>query len=373
MPVAGTPTALPPTEPRPTPGPPTPERSADSGRQLPARVAALQLERNLDLDLTDFTGQESPDEVYVGAVGADDQRIGVSLNIQGAFAEWPTTKKSSRAVDEFFSCSRDDYATCSVSKSDDEIALLYRSSKDGYRHIGADLLQVDGTRVVLSVAYPDSGRYRVSVKKVARAANLLGPELYAPPSADDVAEAEEQVVPWTLLDESATEEPDPSPTDDPGEFSGPLTARLAALYVSRMTPGEAVEFYGYESKNALTAIAMIDHGDPVEPGKAAARVVVDTAAKTIPDCSDPELDGCEISNPSPGVQLRADNTLVTVTGGNSASFRAGHPRPGTSLEQLTAIALDEDAWDVQAEPKASDATAAEQLEPYIAMNGPDDF
>ncbi len=49
------------------------------------------------------------------------------------------------------------------------------------------------------------------------------------------------------------------------------------------------------------------------------------------------------------------------------------PRPGTSLEQLTAIALDEDAWDVQAEPKASDATAAEQLEPYIAMNGPDDF
>ena len=202
-------------------------------------------------------------------------------------------------------------------------------------------------------------------------------------------------MPWTLLDESATEEPDPSPTDDPGEFSGPLTARLAALYVSRMTPGEAVEFYGYESKNALTAIAMIDHGDPVEPGKAAVRVVVDTAAKTIPDCSDPELDGCEISNPSPGVQLRvasktlvtmgettevltvqvlrADNTLVTVTGGNSASFRAGHPRPGTSLEQLTAIALDEDAWDVQAEPKASDATAAEQLEPYIAMNGPDDF
>ena len=67
--------------------------------------------------------------------------------------------------------------------------------------------------------------------------------------------------------------------------------------------------------------------------------------------------------------IRADGTLVTVTGGNTASFRAGHPRPGTNLDEVTAIALDE-AWAVDAEPKAKDLAAAKKLDPFVWMRAP---
>ena len=59
-----------------------------------------------------------------------------------------------------------------------------------------------------------------------------------------------------------------------------LTARLAALYLSRLAPAESVEFFGFEQADMVTAIAMIDRADPQASGKAALRVVVEVDPKS---------------------------------------------------------------------------------------------
>ena len=70
----------------PTTHPSSPATSMTQ-RLLPARVAALRLERGLGFDLDQAVGQESPDGLYVGAVAADRPKIGISLNIQANISE----------------------------------------------------------------------------------------------------------------------------------------------------------------------------------------------------------------------------------------------------------------------------------------------
>ena len=371
------------------PSPSQPTKTADPSpsqaaltRRLPARVVALRLERRLGFDLAQAVGQESPDGLYVGAVSADSPKVGIRLNIQGDFHEVMT-------------CDVVGVADCTETRTKSGGRVMrYTYTRAGYRTANADRLEPDGTRIALAVAYPLDEAYRITASKVARvAAGLGGDGLREAPSEADLAAAEREMVPWELLDDSATEEPEPS--DKPDGNPGVLTARLAALYLSRLAPAESVEFFGFQQADLVTAIAMIDRADPQASGKAALRVDVKVDPKSeLPGCDDPALSSCKLSRPDEGVGmrqavtdlvnmgeetkvitvdvLRADGTLVTVTGGNTARFRAGHPRPGTDLDDVTAIALDE-AWDVDAEPRAKDLAAAKKLDPFIWMKSPDDF
>lgn len=377
---------------------PSPSQAGEQ-RQLPARVAALRLEQGLGIDLDKAEGQESPDALYVGAVAAEDPKIGVSLNVQADFAERVTEDKGGKGVslDDIHNCEQVEQDDCSVTlhESTGAQVMRYTVTRDGYRTATADVLQADGSRVALAVAYPVDGAYRISATEVAEVATGVGEGFGTLPSAADLAAAEREIVPWTLLDDSATEKPDPQPTETPDAGSRNLTAPLAALHLSRLAPPAAVEFWGFEKGRTVVAVVMIDRHDPQASGKAALRVVVDADAQD-PElsCGDPGLTTCEISEPQPGVTmrqavetavemgeetkiitvdvLRTDGTLVTVTGGNTAHFTAGHPRPGTSLKNVSKIALDE-VWDVNAEPEAEDIAAAEKLDPFFWMKNADDF
>lgn len=361
----------------PTPTPTvgaTPVTGSDS-----TRVVALRLERGLGLDLTDFTGQGgSKDGLYVGATGAADERIGASLNIQPDFDE--------RSI---YTCPS--AADCTVTKGKDRSVRLLRTDQNGsYRTIIADRLDADGVRTVLMVTQPTDGADGVSAQQVAKAAERIAAEVSRAPTVAEVAEASAEVKPWKYVSDG----PDPEPTATEGAVDHQVTARLAALYLSRLAPGAVVgEYRGFGDGDTAGAVVMIERDRPEQPGKAALRVVVDADAP-LPGCDDPDLDSCATSTPRAGVEMRRavrtnvtmgeetevitvdvrtrDGALVSVTGGDSARFQAGHPRAGTSLAEVTEIALDP-VWDVEAEPTAADVKAADRLEPWTWMSDPDDI
>ena len=359
---------------------PAPTRTATPvTRPLSARVVALRLERGLGLDLTDFTGQgSSGDEIWVGATAAEDERTGASLNVQPAFDD--------RSI---YTCPAT--GGCRVTRGEDGSISLLRTDREGdYVKITADRLDADELRTVLVLAQPRDGADGVSAEQVDEAAERIGAGFSRAPSATEVAEAEKKVVPWTSLDDESTTTPTPIGRSVDHE----VTARLAALYLSRLAPGTAAgEYRGFGDGDTAGAVVMISRDRPELPGKAALRVVVDGDAP-LPGCDDPALDSCTTSIPRAGVEMRQavrrsvtmgeetdvitvdvrtpGGALVTVTGGDTARFQPGHPRAGTSLAEVTDIALDP-VWDVEAEPEPADVKAADQLEPWTWMSGPDDI
>ena len=169
---------------------------------LPARIAALRLEQSLGFDLDQAVGQESPDELYVGAVAADSPRIGISLNIQADFTE-------------VLDCELVGLANCTLTLAKSGARIMrYTVTKDGYRTANADRLETDRTRIALAVAYPFDEAYRITASEVAKLAADVGKDLWTAPSAADLAAAEREIVPWDLLDDSATEEPEASDKPD---------------------------------------------------------------------------------------------------------------------------------------------------------------
>lgn len=99
----------------------SPTESFVDGRRLPARVAALYLTRLAPSGLvTEYQGQQSADEVYVGSeIDRGEGKVGLQINVQGALFS-PGTKEAQR----FYRCSREVYQTCSVTHGKDGSSLL---------------------------------------------------------------------------------------------------------------------------------------------------------------------------------------------------------------------------------------------------------
>ena len=215
-----------PTAPAATPNPPqtstpTPtERSAKARPmtiQMEARVAALYLTRLApDGVVTEYQGQQAPDEIFVGAqIDRGEGKVGLQVNVQANFFGGPSEAADSE-VAEFYRCQRGaeaglTYSNCDVVRNDDGSVLMTyservpegRSSKA--RAVVADFLRSDGTRVVVRTGNVSDLKYggkpRRGVSLAEARAIVVDPtwDITRTPSPKDVADARRVIKPWQLI------------------------------------------------------------------------------------------------------------------------------------------------------------------------------